>query len=86
VRAICDEGGIEARRFHAQTSGQTMLFDSAGHLLFSGGITGARGHAGDNVGQSAVVSLLKGGIATQHRTLVFGCSLRDPVASRGETK
>lgn len=81
VQAICDEGGIEARRFQAVTSGQTLLFNSTGHLLFNGGITGGRGHAGDNPGRDAVVSLLTTGKAPQHKTPdqtpVFGCSLGD---------
>ena len=70
-----DDDGREAMRFGAATSGQTMLYDARGKLLFSGGITGARGHAGDNEGRSAVVSLLDQ-LETHHRTTnVFGCSL-----------
>lgn len=70
-----DDDGREAIRFGAATSGQTMLYDATGKLLFSGGITGARGHAGDNEGRSAVVSLLDQ-LETHHRTTnVFGCSL-----------
>jgi hypothetical protein len=75
VQVSSDEGGLEARRFHAMTSGQTLLFDSAGHLRFSGGITGARGHAGDNAGRSAIESLLNTGVTTRSKSLVFGCSL-----------
>jgi len=37
---------LEAGRFHAMTSGQTVLYDAGGRLLFSGGITGSRGHYG----------------------------------------
>ena len=77
VRVIADTDGIEARRFSAATSGQTVLYDEDGRLLFSGGITGARGHAGDNPGRSTVVSLLTAGGAEQARSPVFGCSLVD---------
>ena len=56
VHAQCDEGGMEARRFGAETSGQTMLFDAAGRLLFRGGITAARGHAGANAGSAAITA------------------------------
>ncbi|HEY6421580.1 MAG TPA: hypothetical protein VIX59_21490 [Candidatus Binataceae bacterium] len=35
-----------------------MLYDRRGRLLFSGGITGARGHFGDNAGVSAIVALI----------------------------
>ena len=70
-----DDDGREALRFGAVTSGQTMLYDASGTLLFSGGITAARGHAGANEGRSAVVSLLDQ-LETRHRTTsVFGCAL-----------
>lgn len=75
VRVVTDDGGIEAGRFRAATSGQTVLYDAQGRLLFSGGITGSRGHSGDNAGRSAVVSLLMKGEAEQTETSVFGCPL-----------
>src|SRR6266480_1324584 len=55
VTALIDDEGAEANRFHAATSGQTLLYDAGGRLRFSGGITGARGHSGDNAGQAAIV-------------------------------
>ena len=75
VTPVRDDGGVESDRFHAATSGQTALYDSAGNLLFSGGITGARGHAGDNAGRAAVVSLLNDGEAERRGAPVFGCPL-----------
>ncbi|HKY04000.1 MAG TPA: RedB protein [Blastocatellia bacterium] len=75
VKVIVDERGAEARRFRAMTSGQTALYDSEGELLFSGGITGSRGHSGDNAGRSAIVSLLNVGEAERAETFVFGCPL-----------
>jgi hypothetical protein len=57
------------------TSGQTVLYDNEGALLFSGGITGARGHAGDNAGRTSLVELLNRGAAGRSRTSVFGCPL-----------
>jgi len=78
VQVIIDVDGIEARRFGAVTSGSTLLFDHAGARLFFGGITGARGHAGDNPGKSAVLSALHGGRAEPNETPVFGCPLFDP--------
>lgn len=77
VKPIVDDDGIEASRFNATTSGQTFLFNAEGHLLFSGGITVARGHAGDNAGRSAIVSLLNTSVAEQTETPVFGCPLFD---------
>lgn len=74
VNVVVDEG-VEAQRFHAATSGQTVLYDAEGHLLFSGGITGSRGHSGDNAGRDAIVSLLNTGEAERAETAVFGCPL-----------
>jgi hypothetical protein len=74
VNVVVDDG-VEAQRFHALTSGQTVLYDVEGRLLFSGGITSSRGHYGDNTGRSAIVSLLSTGKAERAETSVFGCPL-----------
>ncbi|MDT5271371.1 MAG: hypothetical protein QOH49_3557 [Acidobacteriota bacterium] len=75
VTPVLDDDGVEAGRFHAATSGQTVLYDSAGNLLFSGGITSARGHEGDNAGRTAIVSLLTSDEAEERDTHVYGCPL-----------
>jgi hypothetical protein len=75
VKVSVDDGGIEARRFGSQTSGQVMVYDAHGELLFSGGITASRGHSGDNEGRSAIVSLLTHGEIGKRETPVFGCPL-----------
>ena len=75
VKVIFDPDGVEARRFGAETSGHTLLFGANGHLLFNGGITASRGHAGDNAGESAIVALVNNQTPARTRTLVFGCSL-----------
>jgi hypothetical protein len=75
VTPVRDDGGVEAGLFHATTSGQTVLYDAAGKLLFSGGVTSARGHAGDNAGRAAIVSLLTSDAAEGRGTPVFGCPL-----------
>lgn len=78
VTVIRDDEGREAARFGAATSGQTFLYDARGALLFSGGITAARAHAGDNAGRQSVVTLLNGTAApAAPRTNVFGCPLFD---------
>jgi hypothetical protein len=51
------------------------LYAPTGKLLFSGGITASRGHEGDNVGRSAIVSFILNGHAPVNHTPVFGCSL-----------
>lgn len=75
LRVIRDPGGQEAHQFNVQGSGHVLLFASSGKLLFSGGITASRGHEGDNVGLTAVVSCILEGHAAVKQTPVFGCSL-----------
>jgi hypothetical protein len=70
-----DLDGVQARLFGAETSGYVLLYDTHGELLFRGGITGGRGHAGDNAGENALVSLLAGQKVTLKQTPVYGCSL-----------
>ena len=70
-----DDDGAEARRFGVETSGQTLLYDARGALIFSGGITGSRGHAGENAGAAALAALLTRGAAAQRGADVFGCPL-----------
>jgi hypothetical protein len=78
VKVILDGNGREAHLFNAATSGQTVLYDPKGILLFSGGITSSRGHFGDNPGQTSIVSLVNSAIPDQTETSVFGCPLFDP--------
>ncbi len=70
-----DEGGAEAARFAAKTSGQVLLYDRAGRLVFSGGITPIRGHLGESRGQERIVSLVKTGKTDAATSRVFGCAL-----------
>lgn len=78
VKVILDGNGREAHLFHGATSGQTVLYNPEGLLLFSGGITGSRGHFGDNAGQTSIISLVNSAIPDQTETTVFGCPLFDP--------
>ncbi len=79
VNVIDDTDAVMTRRFGVATSGQVLLYDSLGKLQFSGGITSARGHAGDNAGSDAVLSIVRTGnspVDTTPRCCeVFGCSL-----------
>ena len=78
VKAIVDDGR-EARRFGAETSGETLLYDARGKLMFAGGITGARGHYGDNAGLSAVIDLVgKPDSLRTAKSAVYGCPLFAP--------
>jgi hypothetical protein len=73
---VSTDDGAEALRFRSETSGQVALYSAGGRLLFSGGITGSRGHFGDNDGRTAIESLLAGGKAARTETPVFGCPLQ----------
>jgi hypothetical protein len=78
---ICDADGVETVRFRARASGETLLYDRQGNLLFHGGITASRGHHGDNAGRSALELLLAGGTCSVTQTPVFGCSLAERTAA-----
>jgi hypothetical protein len=75
MQLIVDTDARLAGKFHATTSGQTMLYSPAGKLMFCGGITAARGHEGDNAGAAAIVALLTGKPTDVARTPVFGCPI-----------
>lgn len=75
VQVNVDHEGEEARLFQAVTSGQTLLYDAGGGLIFQGGMTLARGHAGDNPGREAIESLLKQKSTLAASSPVFGCAL-----------
>jgi hypothetical protein len=78
VTVMSDLDEVEVDRFNAEVSGQTMLYDVGGKLVFSGGITASRGHSGDNAGRSSIVSFVTDGTGGLSRTPVFGCALRTP--------
>ena len=75
-----DPAGREARLFHVFVSGETLVYDRSGNLQFHGGITGSRGHAGDNPGCSSIQTYLNTGKVLVARTPVFGCPLFDDSA------
>src|SRR2546423_5789196 len=88
VTVHCDEAGREAQLFRAETSGDTVLYDAKGNLLFHGGITISRGHSGDNPGRSLLQTLVLDQAAQQTQnpvlhTPVFGCSLFEAECQKG---
>jgi hypothetical protein len=80
VDVVRDDDGAETGRFGALTSGQVVLYDASGRLLFAGGITPARGHEGDNAGRDAVVALVTGADDAPRATPVYGCALTTPAS------
>jgi hypothetical protein len=74
VQVELDHGDAEATRFGVATSGQVLLYDGRGRLSFHGGVTGARGHAGDNACRDALARALDGAAGVRDAP-VFGCEL-----------
>lgn len=81
------ENESEARLFGAATSGQVLLYDEAGVLVFRGGITPARGHEGTSAGGEAVRRFMTARSLSGAEPLaatsppaseVFGCALFEP--------
>lgn len=72
-----DFSAAEARQFGATASGHVLLYDRSGMLAFSGGITGSRGHAGDNFASDSIGLLLSASPerAATRRAPVYGCPL-----------
>lgn len=70
-----DEGGDEAHKLGATTSGHVFLYTPEGKLAFQGGITDSRGHEGDNAGEDAIVDIVNGRTPEVIKTDVFGCGL-----------
>jgi hypothetical protein len=76
VRRVIDPQAALARRFGAVTSGHALLYDVEGHLRFSGGLTRARGHAGDSAGLDFLRAWLEHRRpATGASAPIFGCAL-----------
>jgi hypothetical protein len=72
---VLDPGGAEAHRFGAETSGHVVVYDANGKLRYSGGITGSRGHVGDNMGGRTALAALAGDRTHDVTHTVFGCGL-----------
>ena len=75
VQTIVDNDGLEAKIFGSKTSGQVMVYDPRGCLVFSGGITSSRGHYGDNDGLDAVCNIVQKKEKSIECSEVYGCPL-----------
>ena len=75
VSLIRDRDGNLIRQFGSFTSGQVLLYEPSGNLLFKGGITAARGHEGDNAGKKALLDILESRQHALNESFVFGCSI-----------
>ena len=75
VTAVCDQEGQLTDLFHANSSGQTVLYDIPGDLFFLGGVTAARGHVGPNAASDALLATLNHQPSNLRCSPVFGCPL-----------
>lgn len=75
VTILSDIDGLEAERFHSKTSGDVLAYDTGGRLIYSGGITGARGQIGDNQGAQSLILALDKQAGKFGTACVFGCAL-----------
>lgn len=78
VTVLSDLDGVEAARLGALTSGQTLVYDTGGKLIFRGGITALRGEAGESIGSRSLGAVLAGHAPARGVTPVFGCPIRTP--------
>lgn len=98
VRLIPDPSGRTAAELGMKTSGHVIAYDADRRLVFSGGITAARGQTGPNPGLDALIAAFqksqpgdskpsRAASAAPALTPVFGCTLVAPEACeapRGE--
>jgi hypothetical protein len=81
VVVLADADGAESQLFQAQTSGLANVYDADGRLVFTGGLTAARGHAGTSAAQEQLIAqMTAGGFPATTITRVFGCALRSPAS------
>jgi len=75
AHVVWDDDGREANKFGARTSGYALLYNAEGNLLFRGGVTGSRGHRGDNDGLDELAASLDSQRPARAASRVFGCAL-----------
>jgi hypothetical protein len=76
VMVIADDGRARSD-FGAATSGEAYLYAPDGRLVFHGGLTGSRGHIGDNAACQALAARIADPSLGFCATQVFGCPLAD---------
>ena len=82
---LVDMGGHITNQAGAETSGTVALYEPDGRLVFWGGVTASRGHAGDSPGSDALASYFKDK-PFPVQTDIFGCQMSGPDDLRCETK
>jgi hypothetical protein len=72
---VFDDEGKHVRELGMSTSGSVILYSPAGKPEYWGGITMARGHAGDSIGSDAIHAILTGRTPDRRTAPVFGCAI-----------
>lgn len=75
---ITDPGGKLSKQAGAEISGTVGLYAPDRRLLYFGGITPGRGHAGDNVGTLAIQDYFNE-VAFNERGAAYGCQIADEI-------
>ncbi len=70
-----DPEGRESARLGLKTSGHVLAYAPSGRLVFTGGITGSRGHRGQNDGRDNLLAALLGRSRGLSEAPVYGCRL-----------
>lgn len=73
-----DLDGQKAKTYRIVTSGEVLLYDSSQRLVFSGGITGSRGHVGENISEDTIEKILlkrENIVGKSYNAPVFGCRI-----------
>lgn len=76
LRVFEDVDGEIAPRLGAGTSGEAFFFGTDGALIFHGGLTPSRGHAGAGIGHDALLALISGRKSNVSSAPIFGCSVK----------
>ena len=79
VLLYVDDVAVETRLFGPVTSGHVLVYDPAGRLVFSGGLTPGRGEAGASASVDRLLQAVQGGAEQSVQTPVFGCPLLDAI-------
>ncbi len=75
AQIFLDTDLTETHRFGCYTSGQALLYTAQGRLCYQGGMTGARGHEGDNAGKTALLAALELNLPGLASAPVYGCCM-----------
>jgi hypothetical protein len=74
-----DNDAVETRLFGPVTSGHVLVYDPAGRLVFSGGLTPGRGEAGASASVDRLLQAVQDRPGQSVQAPVFGCPLLDVI-------